>query len=218
MATFESVENLRDDAFYNSGTLKKQKRKQKTKSLIVTTTTKCESNSANVDCLSLSASCDSSTFGLRPRFSFRKFGLGRSSSKSNLIDATIAINSNSNSTSSIDCTSHPTTPSSDPNFKCPIITYNDDGDDGDGTDDDSQLNLHIESKWRCIENMQKFRIFKRFKLEKNDCFVFMFSRSKEKRNEKHKRKIKTAIGIISSHLISSHRNSQLQLFSRHWVS
>lgn len=147
MATFESVENLRDDAFYNSGTLKKNKRKQKTKSLIVTTT-KSEANSATVDCLSLSASCDSSTFGLRPRFSFRKFGLGRSSSKSNLIDAATAAatNSNSNSTSSIDCTSNPASPSIDPNFKCPIITYNDDGDDGDGTDDDAQLNSQIESK------------------------------------------------------------------------
>lgn len=110
----------------DSNSLKKSKRKHKTKSLIVST--KSEPNSANADSLSLSAGCDN--ISLRPRFSFRKFGRGRSSSKTNLHDT----NSNSNSTSSIDCAS----PSSD--FKCPIITYNDD-------DDDLHLRQHIESKW-----------------------------------------------------------------------
>lgn len=133
MATFDSIDNVRGDAICDSNATKKNKRKHKTKSLIVST--ESDPNSANVDSLSLSAGCDSLTFGLRPRFSFRKFGRGRSTSKSSLPDT----NSNSNSTSSIECTSIATSPSCDPNFKCPIITYNDGGDD-------TQLNPQIESK------------------------------------------------------------------------
>lgn len=134
MATFDSVDNIGGDGMCDSKLSKKNKRKHKTKSLIVSTTT--EPSNLSTDNRSLSAGCDNSPFGLRPRFSFRKFGRGRSSSKSSLPDKS----SNSNSTSSVDCASNATSPCELNNIKCPIITYND-------CDNGTQLNSQIESKW-----------------------------------------------------------------------
>lgn len=94
-----------------SSTSKKNKRKHKAKSLIVSTTSKNDSNNATTNAqsgTSLSAECDSIKFGLRPRFSFRKFGRRRNSAKPNSTD------SNQNASTS-----------SETNLKCPAITCND---------------------------------------------------------------------------------------------
>lgn len=109
MATIETGDNSSNNNNKASSS-KKTKRKHKSKSLIVSTSIP-DTNDATTSAqsgTSLSAECDSIKFGLRPRFSFRKFGRGRSSSKQNLTD------SNPNASKS-----------SEANLKCPTITYND---------------------------------------------------------------------------------------------
>lgn len=134
MASIETGDNASNN-INKSSSSKKNKRKHKAKSLVVSTPksdTIDATATSTENAISLSAECDSSTFSLRPRFSFRKFGRNRSSSKQSLND----LNSNASSTSS-SCTpecvvvagaSNNSIASPSPtetNLKCPTIIYSD---------------------------------------------------------------------------------------------
>lgn len=127
MASIETGDNGSNN-INKSSSSKKNKRKHKAKSLVVVSSSKTDSNDATTSTengISLSAECDSSTFSLRPRFSFRKFGRNRSSSKQSLTDS----NSNASPSCTPECgasnsIASPSTPS-ETNIKCPTITYSD---------------------------------------------------------------------------------------------
>lgn len=123
---------------------KTNKRKHKAKSLVVS----CKNgsnNKVNADSISLSAECDSSTFGLRS-FSFRRFGRGRSTSKQSLSisNSTAACTECASNASSPTITTTTTTINQEINFKCPTITYNNDS----ASAPTSPCNPQIESKLR----------------------------------------------------------------------
>lgn len=127
MATVDSVVNVRGESMHDSNSKKNKKRKHK--SLVVLTNK--DSSYLSSENLSLSAGCENST--IRSRFSFRNFGRNRQS-KSSLTD----VKSISSSTTSVDCSSNTTSSQCEPQFQCPIITYN--------NTDDTQLSPQIESK------------------------------------------------------------------------
>lgn len=133
---------------------KTNKRKHKAKSLVVS----CKNSSNNkvsTDSISLSAECDSSTFGLRS-FSFRRFGRGRSASKQSLND----LNSTTECASCVSPTT--TTKINDKtNIKCPTITYNNDTASAPTSPSNPQIESKlIGSKFSSNDEMARYPVFR----------------------------------------------------------
>lgn len=131
MATIETDEDFNDDKIGHKYSVKKGKRRQKTRSLVVPQKASSSANERDNACFS--ADCDSTKFGVKRRFSFRKFRTVRTVSKLSL------PNSRSNSTSSIDGGSNQTSSCEHKCIKSSFTSI-------DHSEDISQISSDIQSK------------------------------------------------------------------------